>query len=109
MASINFEEVMGNNTFVLSGKQKGINTRQKYNLDVLDKASDPVEIIIPNGLEIITPSFGMGMFSASVISSGTVDKFFKKYHFKASPQIIEQIMDVAKASLVVNDPFANLS
>lgn len=109
MANIDFQEIVSGGTFVLSGKQKGMNTRQKFNLDALDKSQEVVEITIPSGLEIITPSFGMGMFSASVIASGTVDNFFKKYHFNASTQVIEQIMDVAKASLVTNDPFANLS
>lgn len=107
MTNIDFTQ-MTENTFVLSGKEKGIATRKKFALDALDADDGAVDVIIPQELEIMTPSFVAGMFAASVRRLGSVDAFFRKYRFNASSRIIDQVKDGAKSSLLTGSALSRL-
>lgn len=86
-------------TIVLSGKERGADTRRKFGLDELDQ-NGPVDVILPHGVSAITPSFVLGMFGTSVKRCGSVDSFLSKYHFTAPDFLVDQIRRGAHYSLV---------
>ncbi|WP_411818673.1 hypothetical protein [Hyphococcus sp. DH-69] len=76
----------------LTGQDRGKAARQLFELDILDKDSEMVTVIVPPELDAITTSFFQGMFSASVRSAKTAEKFLAKYHFETNASIMEQII-----------------
>lgn len=91
-------------TVVLSGKDKGVRTRNDFNIDALD-AGDAIEVILPPGLAAMTPSFVLGLFGSSVRKCGTVDSFLSKYRISAPEHVMDQIRRGAEYSLVRGTPF----
>jgi len=85
---------------VLSGKVRGEQARRLYDIDRLDEVEGTVEVVLPDNLISITPSFVQGMFSKSVRKFESVDAFTRKYLFDASPTILNQVRQGAALSLL---------
>jgi hypothetical protein len=86
---------------ILSGKIPGMQARGRFDLDALDAGDSEVWIKIT--APVVTSSFILGMFSKSVRKLG-FDGFFKKYHFDATADVLENIR--ANALVSTNDETA---
>lgn len=76
----------------LSGHERGLEARRYFSLDDADATGEPVEVVVPDEVYTLTPSFFQGMFSKSVHAvGGDREKFFAHFHFKASALILRQI------------------
>lgn len=75
----------------LSGKERGIAAREELRIDHLDKTPDVVEIVVPDFLDTISPSYFQGLFSESIMHLKGKDGFLKKYHFQGRDQILKWI------------------
>jgi hypothetical protein len=92
-------------TIVLSGKDKGVQTRIDLDIDTYD-ANGEIDVILPKGLAAMTPSFILGLFGSSVKKCGTVESFLSKYRFSSAPDhLMDQIRRGAAYSLVRGTPF----
>lgn len=69
------------NSEVLSGRDCGIDSRRKFNLDRIDKSSDSVTVVIPDDVISMNTSFFLGLFGPSVRRLGKTG-FLAKYHFQ---------------------------
>ena len=85
----------------LTGRDLGRRAREEYEISRLDDAEGSVEVVVPEDVFLITPSFFIGMFSQSVIRLGSVEAFFDKYNFRSPPQVLRQIHDAARRTLIV--------
>ena len=76
----------------LSGHERGVAAREKFNLPNLDSAPETVVVVVPDDITTLTSSFFQGMFSESVQSLGNDrDRFLNHYQFDASPLVLMQI------------------
>lgn len=75
----------------LSGKERGVAARADLNLDALDSSIGVVEVIVPDYLDTISPSFFQGLFSQSIANLKGKEAFLRKYHFRASDQLMRWI------------------
>lgn len=80
---------------LLAGKMAGLQARQRFGIDDLDRADRAVVVKIP--VPVVTSSFILGMFSQSVRELG-VDGFFRKYQFEANSSVLENIRVNARYS-----------
>lgn len=76
----------------LSGHERGLEARRKFDLANHDKNGVPVEVRVPGELNAITISFFQGMFAESVKKAGSETEFLRRYRFHASPAIMKQIL-----------------
>lgn len=74
----------------LTGHERGLAARSEFELSKFDEADDIVEVHVPSDIDAITVSFFQGMFAESVKAAGA--DFLEKYHFHASPSVMEQVM-----------------
>lgn len=90
---------------VLSGKQRGESVRSDFNIESLDQQADDVSVLLPKGLDAITPSFVLGLFGKSVQRLGSVEAFFAKYRFESIGSHLQaQLRRGAEYSLVRGNP-----
>jgi len=75
----------------LSGKERGVAARADLHLDQLDREPHTVEVIVPDFLDTISPSFFQGLFSESIRTLKGKDAFLAKYRFIASEQLMRWI------------------
>ncbi len=75
----------------LSGKERGIAARQALGIDALDVAPGTVEVVVPDYLDAISPSYFQGLFSQSIARLQGRDGFLGKYHFRASDELKQWI------------------
>lgn len=85
----------------LTGRDLGRRARDSFSVEALDAGDDPVEVLVPEHVYLITPSFFIGMFAQSVAGRGSVEAFFEKYKFQSAPQVLRQIHDAAKRTYLV--------
>ena len=90
MAQIDLTKLTEGKIRNLTGHERGVAARAKFNLDAYDAGTEPVEIQVPPDLEAITTSFFQGMFAKSVRT--TQDQFLERYRFNTSPAIMEQVL-----------------
>lgn len=91
--TISFEAVTKNGAVKnLSGKQRGIDARRAFNLDLMDNINDKVIIEIPSYIYSISTSFFLGLFSDSFCKFRDAHNFLNHYEFKATPEIMNQVM-----------------
>jgi len=88
----------------LTGRDLGRRARENMHIAELDASDQTIEVQIPEHVFLITPSFFIGMFAASVAGLGSVDAFFEKYEFTSPPQVLRQIQDAARRALIVSTP-----
>lgn len=86
---IDFRKIEGP---VYTGRKRGELLRGELHLDESDNAGVDVEVEIPEGTYAISSSFFLGLFGPSVISAGSKDAFFSRYHFK-SPAFLKSVID----------------
>jgi hypothetical protein len=80
MKRIELKSVVGNDVRVLIGQDRGAAVREAFELDALDRDAEPVEVIAPENLKTLTPSFVQGLFAQSVLRLGEAN-FYKHYVF----------------------------
>jgi hypothetical protein len=88
----------------LTGRDLGRRARENLGLSDLDAGVDSVEVLVPDHVYLITPSFFIGMFAKSVSFHGSVEAFFDKYQFTSPPQVLRQIQDSARRAYLVTRP-----
>ena len=71
----------------LSGKEAGESARAFYKLDTLDGVNGNIEVLIPDFLYNISPSFFCGMFGKSYLVLGP-DQLLHHYRFDKAPEFI---------------------
>lgn len=76
---------------VYTGRQKGEALREKYRLDESEAQADIVEVVIPASAYTVSSSFFLGLFGPSVRKCGSVDRFERKFHFKA-PDFLQPVL-----------------
>lgn len=75
-----------------SGRQKGENLRDKWELDKLEQdANTHVLIKVPETVYNLGPSFLQGLFTKTIFKENGLQIFHNKYTFKASSIIKDQI------------------
>lgn len=74
----------------LTGHERGLKARDKFNLSKLDEGDEVVDVLVPEYIDAVTISFFQGLFADSIRVAGR--NFFDKYHFKASPVVMKQIV-----------------
>lgn len=89
---INFRDIAGGSVRNISGHERGVEARKKYELDRLDTGEQSVSVVIPDDIDAVAASFFQGMFSASVKKFRSKEKFLEHYHFVAKPNMMEQII-----------------
>ncbi|PTU25939.1 hypothetical protein DA469_21145 [Bacillus subtilis] len=72
------------------GRKYGKITRKLMNLNKLDKTTDTIDIIFPDTIFMVSPSFFLGMFEDSFILLGK-EKFLKKYNIVCTLFIKESL------------------
>lgn len=88
---IDFEDIAGGARNI-SGHERGVEARKRYELDRLDEAGGLVDVVISDDIDAVAASFFQGMFSASVKRFASKDKFLQHYRFVARPMMMEQII-----------------
>lgn len=86
----------------LSGHDRGLAARREFALDRYDAGSDVVEIVVPDHIYAISPSFVQGLLAASVQKFGlSRDAFFKRYSLTAS-DLIKRQFDRGISAILTN-------
>lgn len=75
----------------LAGKERGVAARETLRLDQLDAADAIVDVIVPEYLDTISPSYFQGLFSESIEKLHGRSGFLEKYRFKASDQMMRWV------------------
>lgn len=65
---------------VFTGRDRGVYVRKNSHIDDMDTLYDSIEVIIPENIKSINPSFFEELFRNVVIKHGR-DTFMKKYKF----------------------------
>jgi len=91
MKQFDFATYAGPEVIALSGRPKGVEIRQKLDLNTLDKQqAEQITVKIPLNVVSLNSSFFLGLFADSVQALGE-DGFRKKYVFEARPEIFKDI------------------
>ena len=88
--NINLNSYTSKESFVISGRDKGVRARGEKKLNVIDANNEVINIEIPEDIISLNPSFFLGMFGPSIRSLG-IEKFRSKYLFKCSESIKKTI------------------
>ena len=94
MSVIELKELTGGGrVHSLSGQERGVEARERFNLDALDTQSEQVTVDVPSDLDAISPSFFQGMFARSLVDvfDRDQDKFLKHYAFRAPTHVLDQV------------------
>lgn len=65
---------------VFTGRDRGKYVREKSNIDAIEKKFDKIEIIIPDNIFSINPSFLEELF-VNIVKKLGKDEFYKKFSF----------------------------
>lgn len=90
MADIDLRVLTKDEVSSLIGHDRGLAARKLFELDVLDRSAEPVEVTAPPNLEALTPSFVQGLFATSVHRLGE-EGFFKHYRFNMHRGLVEDV------------------
>jgi hypothetical protein len=94
---INFSDLGGP---VYSGRPRGVALRQQLALDAVDEnAEQVVDVAVPDSTYSMTSSFFLGLFGPSVVSAGSSEAFFEKFHFTAKPVLKNAISGYVENAL----------
>lgn len=89
---VNFAELTDNGKVRnLSGKERGIAARRQLHIDDLDNTDGVVEVVVPDYVDTISPSYFQGLFSESIARLNGRDGFLRKYQFQSSNQVRQWI------------------
>lgn len=89
----------------LSGHDRGIAARQAFELDRYDEEAGIVEIVVPDHIYAVSPSFVQGLLSGSFRRVG-FDKatFFSRYTLVAS-DLVRRQFDRGISAILTNRDF----
>lgn len=109
MATIDLERLTGDGkVHNLSGRERGLAARRMYHLDEIEKSDEPVDVIVPEYIYSLTPSFFQGFFGETVRARGyDAASFKRRFRFKA-PDIVLQQLDRGLAAILTNRDFGLL-
>lgn len=103
-ALINLDELTAGKVHNLSGHMRGLAARQHFDLDQLDICDEPVEVIVPEHIYGLSPSFVQGLFAASVQRLGNDrETFLRHYRFRATDLVKRQLERGLSAILTDRD------
>ncbi len=88
---IDLTALLKDNGAVLAGMDRGVAAREAFDLDTLDAGADKVEIVAPEDLEAISPSFVQGFLSASYARLGE-SGLTEKYNFNVDEFLKEDLL-----------------
>lgn len=88
---IYLEQYVAANSIILSGRDKGINLRDKLKLDELEEQFDFIEISVPPRIVSLNSSYFLGLFTKSIKKYDGRDGFLNKYKFKCDKYIEKDI------------------
>ena len=91
MKKINIQEFRKDGSKIFSGRDIGIEAREKLDLNEKDLDEEKYTIIIPQDTYSITGSFFGGLFSDSIIKLKE-EKFRQKYIFKCSQGDLSEVL-----------------
>lgn len=104
---INLEDFRTHGAKVYTGRDRGRKVREDSNIDSIEATNDEVNIIIPDNVYSIIPSFFEELFLHAVLKLGK-EKFLKKFKFKSEGnykyekplyQAIERILREEKTAI----------
>ena len=85
----------------LGGRERGIEARQRLNLDSLENDCEEIVFVIPDYISGFHTSFFAGMFSPSINKLNNSRKEFeKKYKFQARDIVLNQIYDAIELCFI---------
>ncbi|MBF0193123.1 MAG: hypothetical protein HQL71_01145 [Magnetococcales bacterium] len=76
---------------VFVGRAQGEKARQNFRLDILDDSEDIIKVVIPEGTYSVNSSFFLGLFTKSVLKTGSKKKFLAKFNFVCESFLLETI------------------
>ena len=79
---------------VFTGRDRGESVRKASNIDEIEKDSTEINIIIPDTIYSINPSFFEELFLNVVLKLGR-DKFLEKFKFQSSKYLYEKPLNEA--------------
>lgn len=88
----------------LSGKERGVAARRELGVDSMDTASGHVEVIVPEYLDAISPSYFQGLFSESIQRLNGRENFLDKYRFVGNRDIMRWVDLGIVNSTISRDP-----
>ncbi|MBS7698673.1 MULTISPECIES: hypothetical protein [unclassified Chelatococcus] len=101
MLEIKLSELTGNGEVRnLSGHERGLAARKKFQLEAADERGEEVLVVVPHEVYTLTPSFFQGMFAESVRRAASREKFLARYRFDADPVVLRQVESGISASLM---------
>lgn len=86
---------------VYSGRNRGENLRERYQLDSQEDTAEVVQIVIPVNTYTVSSSFFLGLFGPSVRKCGSVNDFEQKYRF-TGPDFLKPILHAHAALALQN-------
>lgn len=100
MEMINLEALTGGGkVHNLSGRLRGQAARDEFNLDLLDRSDEPVEVHVPSYVYSVTPSFFQGLFGDSFRACGHDVKRFRSHYVFVAPSIVLEQFERGIAAL----------
>jgi len=93
-------------TIVISGRPKGSQLRNEFNLDKLDSEDVEVTVEVPAEVISLNSSFFLGLFAPSVKKLG-IEGFESKYKFNCNPEVLDDIESGKREALNTANPLGN--
>ncbi|PHQ63059.1 MAG: hypothetical protein COC10_08145 [Sphingobium sp.] len=93
MTAIDLEQLTGaGKVHNLSGRERGLAARELFDLDKLDADAQPVDVIVPEYVYSLTPSFVQGFFGQSVRTfEYDTERFKAHFRFRAPSIVLQQL------------------
>ena len=82
-ARILLEEHRTEGSKVFTGRDRGIEVRKNSNIDILESKNELIQIVVPNNIRSINPSF-LEEFLFNVVVKLKEEKFYQKFKFVTS-------------------------
>jgi hypothetical protein len=86
MTKVDLKQLTRGEVAVLLGFDYGKRARDHFRLDELDQDTEPVELVLPEELDTIAPSFVQGFFGKSALRFGDKQRFYAHYLFRGWPE-----------------------
>ncbi len=101
MPEIDLSLLTQNRVTMLTGHPRGLSARELFDLDHLDDADGQVEILAPEDLDTITPSFVQGFLAASLSKLGA-DRLRMKYDVSRLPSVLQEDFETGIQRLLLH-------
>jgi hypothetical protein len=119
MISLNLADIVkkGRANSVLSGRADGAYARAMLKLNDIEEQGEKVKFLVPGDLRELTPSFVLGLFSATfkrIAGDATSfdeirSKFFELYEISASQEVLDDIDEAIHDFIDVERSLASFS